>query len=445
MAIKKWLALALMLLMAAPGAWAERLPAVPRAAQWYDPSAMDSLPGYQMDEESGAWRAGALKAAAQLDALGRSGLGRACLMQLVYTGSAATGLIQPVLQMDVLGDSLTCDAVSLLVDGVRYDLPVVSERVDIGQRKADRLTAPLTQAGMALVEKLRRAEEVSLRFHGKRTYTTTIDLKYTGTDAKKKLEASARDLLHVPGEPDMAGYGLWDLSAAAWKAEYGFAPQMDQAPFEGKLTQMVSPGSSGARVREMERALIGAGLMSGAADGEFTTRTRDAIKRAQKLYGLVESGSGDQALKDLLAAPPALRAQQSQPPQLPYELDGARIALNRWWTARAVSPSIPRDEDGFYAASNSDNRLLVVEGAIENTSGDALRPDWQLTGCVTLQGVDFPLTFLAEQDGGASFGGQVLPLGQTRLLAVAEIPPAADGPGTLRITLGGVTVEAALG
>ena len=442
MAIKRWVYLALVMLLAMPAAWAEQLPTVGRAARWYDPQAMESLPGYQMDEESGQWRAVALKAEAQLDALGRSGLGRACLMQLVYTGNARTGLIQPLLQFDVLGDALTCDAVSLLVDGVRYDLPVASERVSVGERKVDRLTAPLTQAGMELVQKLRTAQEVSLRFHGKRTYTTTIDLAYSGKDAKKKLEASARDLLEVPGAPDLRDYRLWDLSGGAWKTAHDFAPRMDQAPYEGKLSEMVSPGSSGSRVREMEKALIAAGLMSGSADGEFTTRTRDAIKRAQKLYGLVESGSGDRALQERLAAGlvPGAAPAPALSPQ--YELGGARLSLNRWWTAQAVSPSAPEDDDvdGYYSAGNGDNRLLVVEGVIENTGATALRPDWQMTGEVTVGGVSFPLTFLAERDGGTGFGGEVLPLGQTRLLAVAQIPPAADGPGELRVSLGGTAL-----
>lgn len=446
MTIKRWIALALMVLLAMPAACAEQLPSVSRAAGWYDPRVMESLPGYEMDEESGEWRAAALKAEAQLDALGRSGLGRACLLQLVYTGNARTGLIQPLLQFDVLGDPLTCDAVSLLVDGVRYDLPVSSQRVSVGERKVDRLTAPLNQAGMELVQKLRAAQELSLRFHGKRTYTTNIDLTYTGKDGKKKLEASARDLLEVPGAPDLDGYELWDLSGAAWKAAHDFAPRMDQTPYEGKLSDMVSPGSSGSRVREMEKALIAAGLMSGSADGEFTTRTRDAIKRAQRLYSLVESGSGDQALQEKLAAGlvPGAALPPAQAPQ--YELGGARVSFNRWWTAQAVGPCAPEDDDvdGYYSAGNGDNRLLVVEGVIGNTGAAALRPDWQLTGQLTVGGVSYPLTFLAERDGGTGFGGEVLPLGQTRLLAVAQIPPAADGPGEVMVSLGGVTLVFAL-
>ncbi|MEG2135689.1 MAG: peptidoglycan-binding protein [Clostridia bacterium] len=266
------------------------------AAAQFDPAVFERTPGYAFDAESGAWRVAAGAADALMEELSRTNVARACLMRLEYQGNAATGLIQPVLVWDVVGEALNADAVSILLDGVRYDVQVLREAEKLGERKVERLTAPLTREGMALLAALGQADVVKLRFHGKKTYTTEIDLNYAGSDAKKKLEAGARHCLTLQGAPDLSDYALWDLNAAAWQAAHAFAPCIQRTPFPGKLSDMVSPGTSGSRVRALEKALISAGYLAGSADATYTTRTRDAIKRAQKALGRIESGSGDAAL-----------------------------------------------------------------------------------------------------------------------------------------------------
>ncbi|MEG2710675.1 MAG: peptidoglycan-binding domain-containing protein, partial [Clostridia bacterium] len=266
------------------------------AAAQFDPAVFERTPGYAFDAASGAWRVAAGAADALMEELSRTNVARACLMRLEYQGNAATGLIQPVLVWDVVGEALSADAVSILLDGVRYDVQVLREAEKLGERKVERLTAPLTREGMALLAALGQADVVKLRFHGKKTYTTEIDLNYAGSDAKKKLEAGARHCLTLQGAPDLSDYALWDLNAAAWQAAHAFAPCIQRTPFPGKLSDMVSPGTSGSRVRALEKALISAGYLAGSADATYTTRTRDAIKRAQKALGRIESGSGDAAL-----------------------------------------------------------------------------------------------------------------------------------------------------
>ncbi|MEG2859619.1 MAG: hypothetical protein RSA12_06945, partial [Clostridia bacterium] len=97
------------------------------AAAQFDPAVFERTPGYAFDAESGAWRVAAGAADALMEELSCTNVARACLMRLEYQGNAATGLIQPVLVWDVVGEALSADAVSILLDGVRYDVQVLRE------------------------------------------------------------------------------------------------------------------------------------------------------------------------------------------------------------------------------------------------------------------------------------------------------------------------------
>ncbi|MEG1264816.1 MAG: peptidoglycan-binding domain-containing protein, partial [Clostridia bacterium] len=471
------------------------------AAAQFDPAVFERTPGYAFDAASGAWRVAAGAADALMEELSRTNVARACLMRLEYQGNAATGLIQPVLVWDVVGEALSADAVSILLDGVRYDVQVLREAEKLGERKVERLTAPLTREGMALLAALGQADVVKLRFHGKKTYTTEIDLNYAGSDAKKKLEAGARNCLTLQGAPDLSDYALWDLNAAAWQAAHAFAPCIQRTPFPGKLSDMVSPGTSGSRVRALEKALISAGYLAGSADATYTTRTRDAIKRAQKALGRIESGSGDAALLAQLtqgaqgsentdgsgraqgsentdgsgraqdsentdgsgraqgneSTDGSGRAQDSENTQGNENTDGsgraralcalpgASISIDRYWFARRVMPSVPTDPDAGYALANSDNLLMVCEGLLENTGEAVLQPDWAIEATLTLSGRAYPCKLLIEKDGGTAFGDALLPLGTSRLLVASEIPKAAAGQaGMLTLEIAGAQAAFAL-
>ncbi|MEG0986469.1 MAG: hypothetical protein RSK76_08840, partial [Clostridia bacterium] len=107
------------------------------AAAQFDPAVFERTPGYAFDAASGAWRVAAGAADALMEELSRTNVARACLMRLEYQGNAATGLIQPVLVWDVVGEALSADAVSILLDGVRYDVQVLREAEKLGERKVE--------------------------------------------------------------------------------------------------------------------------------------------------------------------------------------------------------------------------------------------------------------------------------------------------------------------
>lgn len=53
----------------------------------------------------------------------------------------------------------------------------------------------------------------------------------------------------------------------------------------------IRKGSSGTQVRYLQQALIGLGYLSGSADGQYGSRTAEAVRRYQRAYGLGADGS----------------------------------------------------------------------------------------------------------------------------------------------------------
>lgn len=434
---RKWIALILAIALclssgaakaAAQEDQAQAVQRVPCAAQAFDPAALKGFLNYQMDEETGQWSAGADAFEAVLDNAKRSGVSEACVMQFKWMGNARTGLIQPVLELYYFGGSeVKAGAISIRVGDLRYDVQIKSEEVKVGGRRAERMWAPLTKGGMALVEALNGADAYSLRLHGKRTRSTDVTRGYKGTDARKKLESASFECMGTQSAAPMAGYQLWDLNAAAWQAAHEFTPRVDVVALtQLKGFDMLSPGNSGDKVKALQKQLIEQWFLSGGADSSYGERLRDAVLRAQQHYGLMQTGSADSQLMNCLAGEAAPGSDDPAQEAPLAALGTVSLRIDRYWFAHTVEPSEPSPGGRqAHAAGNLDNVLAVFEGAIRNDGVAALSLDWQLKGTLLLDGYPYGCAFLCERDRGSAFDAQLLPQAQSRLIVTAEIPRAA--------------------
>lgn len=402
---------------------------VPLAAQAFDPSRLERFLSFTIDEETGEWSAGADAFEAVLSNAGRGGVSEVCVMQLKWMGNARTGLIQPVLELYYFGvREVKANAISIRVGNLRYDVQVKCEEVKVGGRSAERMCAPLTESGMALLNAFSGADAYSLRLHGgKRTRSTDVKRNYSGSDERGKLMSASFECFSMAGEVDMTDYHLWDLNATAWKAAHGFEPRMDAVALsQEKGFEMLSIGDSGENVKVLQKQLIEHWFLSGNTDTAYDERLRDAVLRAQKHYGLMQTGSADSQLMDYLAginAPPVIEPiAESEMTQL----GGVSLRVDRYWFAHTIQSSAPTP-NGYqrHAASNLDNVLVVFEGEIRNGDISTLNLDWQLKGTVNLDGYPYGCVFLCERDHGSAFDTQLLPQAVSRLIVAAEIPHAA--------------------
>ena len=445
--MKRWIALLCVMLCFGGSAFAEEESApieVPIAAQAFDASAFDGRLSYTYDAATGAWSAGADAFEAVLDSAKRSSVSEMMLTQLKWTGNARTGIVQPLLEMHYFGpNEVMPNFVSFRVGNTRYDLAAMSEAAKVGTRDAERISIPLDEGGMALIDAMNDADRFSIRLHGKKVRSTIVTRGYTGNELRKRLE-SAAFLCIDDGAFDMNGYLLWDLNAASWKSVHKFEPQTQTATLtERNGFEMVSLGDSGTKVRALQRLLMDNWLLMGSADGAFNDRLCEAVVRAQKHYGLMQTGSADNRLIALLSekAPP----QQKQPPQPAalIALSDVSVRLNRCWFAQAVEPSSPiAAENSATRVGNMDNAFVIFDGEIKNDGLSALDLSWQVTATVYLDDYAYSAMLLCERDQGSAFETELLPQGASRLLLIAEVPMSARGAKSIRVEIDQNTHEA---
>lgn len=95
-----------------------------------------------------------------------------------------------------------------------------------------------------------------------------------GAKTKKALQSyQADNKLAKTGEAD----------AATWAA-------INRGTSGMKVTSL-KKGSSGTQVKYLQRALIGLGFLNGVADGQFGSKTAEAVRDYQRAYGLSADGS----------------------------------------------------------------------------------------------------------------------------------------------------------
>ena len=458
--MKKTVAWILTVALCLCGAAAQAAP-LAQAARLTQPERFAHYPSYTLDEQTGTWSVRTNAADALVERFWAEGApyaGSLCVFTLDTLGNAATGVLTPVLRFYYRCGSarLEADAVSLLADGVRYDFAARSQTVKNGRAVAEVVTVPLTQEALSAVRTLSGAQELSLRLIGQAdAYTTELDAAATG--ARSQIEAASlsglTDALALLDAAGMDTYALWDLSAAAWEGENGYAPAFARTPVHSSIAGsetddafgMVLPGERTGAAKAARQALVEAGFLNAKAGTEFDASASAATRRAQRYLGRVENGCADAALIDALAAdePAPVAPVAPAAPEMDALAEVAEITLDRYWFAGAVSAA--NAQDAARAVSNTDNALLVADGFIRNLSQAELRLFMNVQAQVVYSDAyAYEAVLLCERDQGTALDTALVPLGQARLIVYAEVPAwlaqDADAAWRVEITADGQTL-----
>ncbi len=451
--MKKWMSFFLVLALMLSSAPALAMKTAETAAS---PEVFERFSGFA--RSGNAWSVHGSEADATLEYFADTAAGYAyngaCFFYLELTGDERLGLMVPTLVCWYVGANLTgATALSISFDGQRYDLPVACERTSLGDNRAEKLTAFLDEAGLAMLRGLSGAEEAHLRLHGDRVYSTDLERAQRPQTQPRKIVENAsltasQEILDMVGE-----YGLWDQSRALFEQRYGLTQsEMTVCPLEeeqdeyrlDKRFAQLSRGDNHNGVLAMQRLLVEKGFLQGTADNAYGERTALAVRRAQLYYGLTPTGSCDRQLIDCLTgAEPAPAAVEEETGDVLEKEGSCRVILRRAWLAQGAAPS-GDPGTAACAVSNGDNLLLILEGSVKNLSGSEMNLYWQLGGEVSRGGYAYPLLAVCESDKGTRFGSTLLPLGEARLVLYAEVPRAVlelEGDWSLSLTVDGETFE----
>jgi len=424
--------------------------------------------------ESGQWQILAPETQAALDRFASGALRTPSKTQAFFYVQleidAAASRVTPMLTVLTFGQQITgLTAVSFGLDGVRYDLPVSVQALELGSLKAQALRAALDEDGLAMVRSLMNASEIVLRLYGKSTATFALSwasevrrASSSQPDWSDMLRASLdgiEPMLSRMDALDMEAYDLWDQNAAVWMAGAGFEPQVDVVlAANGEVMDMWLPGDRNAEIEELQELLAARNLYYGPVNGSYNTLTWQAVARLQKTEGLVATGAADQQvwrmLTSLAHAPAVENVEADLPPTrgedaafgTPYSLgDLAVLTVERYWYARSVYPTHQRDPLLGVTVQNGDNVLLAVECRMQNLDTEAMDLYWQLPATLLYDELyAFPCTVQRERDQGTRFDSQLLPLEEARVVICAELPEsvaAGDKSLVLEISLENETLQ----
>jgi len=369
------------------------------------------------------------------------------------TGDRETSVTVPVLAFYYCGaEELNAGAVSVAVDGVRYDLAVYSETVKIGRMEVERLSAALDTEGMKMVRAMLQAECVQAALLGDEIIEVEAEHKESYRNTRDELagrslqavESMLREFEAV--EP----YALWDLNGAWWTRSFGVKPQMQTACLSeemqtGEITlegpmYMLWRGHYGKDVRELQQLLIDNGYIQGRIDGVYGDNTVRAVQAAQRWWGLLPTGCADEALIALLrgdrvdSAPAAGAADEAAV----HTAQGVcELSVSRFWFADAVE-STGGDRRSVL---DRDDTMIIYDGMVRNLSRANLDFYWQISAVVRCGEYEYPCVTACERNGGMSLSSTLPPLGQARLLIYAEIPDTVAGMDgwTLEVSAGDST------
>lgn len=415
------------------------------------------------EEEGSVWSVMSNQAAAALARMSSETApysGYACF-GLELTGDRDTGVVVPVLAVYYAGSlTLNGEAISIAADGVRYDMIVYREEIELGRNKAEKLTAPLDAEGLDMIRAMLTAEDVVVRLAGDQTFTMEPETKKTYASAREELSARSMEALEsMLNEFEALGdYELWDLNEDWWTRTRGVEPAFraillpdeEEADSDEEALSVqlkvpmyaLSRGSQGADVRALQELLIEKGYMQGRADGGYGDGTVRAVRAAQQWLGLAPTGMADETLIRLLDESAAVytdeeiveKAVSENGVEL-YTAEGlCELTVSRFWFADAVE-SAGGDRR---TVSDRDNTLIVYEGTVKNLSQDDLDFYWRLSAVVRYGEYEYPCALVCERNEGATLSSTLTPLSEARLLAYAEIPEniAGEGDWTLEIQAG---------
>lgn len=450
--MKKMLVLLLVLLMSVSAA-AE---GIPGANAIVDYAAMaQHYAAYSVDAQSGIFSARTNEAEALLDWFWVDGSRskEAVVFYLEVAGNRDTGVLTPAIKVMYIGPkTINATAVSFLAEGTRYDFAAFTQKVTFDGKTAEMTTVPLTKEGLAVLNALENAPVARIRLIGDDVDTTVLDAESTGTYSRmayagvKGIPAMRRLL----ADAGMNEYDLWDYSAAAW-AQQGVdckyvTAAVNQLVAETEVSDqygMILPGTSGTAARRAQQLLIDAGFMAGSTQTQVNTRVVKAVLRAQRHFGLLETGCIDAQLTDRLASGAALETAQAPVMNGTPVGTTAEMELTRYWFADAVN--VQRGIQVDRKPVNSDNVLLIADGTVLNTASSTIRLGIELRASVVYNGerrYDALLVCACNEE--TTLDTFLIPGATARMLLYAEVPAplAADNGAewTVEVSSGSETV-----
>ena len=430
---------------------------------------------FDHDEESGAWTLVTNRTQAALDALsngyGCSSSGSTLFMYVTLKGNTLDNTVTPTLNVCSIGSTvINANAVSLLIDGVRYDFETETEVGAIGDYRAEIMSAPLNTDGIVMLGAMVESDKLMVLLHGsEKVNEYTIKTSSTSSERAQMQAASidcVRDALDI-----YSALGTGANSERAindWEDETGLtcayvAVQISEQP-RVSLTldedfDVLKLGDSTSSVRKLQQLLCDAGYMYVEPASRYTDQTRAAVLRAQHALGFVATGSADAALIDALGSGvesdepdyasedkplAAAEGEMRADADISYEIaDEALVELNSYRFSKRISPSNGGDTSAV-SVSDSDNVLIVFEGSMENLSNEEKDIAWDYTAELTLDGkYEYECTFAVEQNDGEKYGTSLLPMGGGKLVVYAEVPASLmnkDCTWTLEIKIGTTTL-----
>ncbi len=377
----------------------------------------------------------------------KNGLSDALMFEMVLEGNTQTGVSYPVLKVLYTGRTAANPrALLITLDDTTCVFPLNAEarsgtRVETG-------VCYLTGEALSFLSRLYESREASVCLLGDGQLIVeakTRDGYYPSAAAEFAAE-SLRALSLPGGAPDFTAYGLEDLARQAFAARHGNArmPELRQKGASGSVTTdavfgLIGAGAAQNAIRDTQALLAARGFLKNGTGKVINDDMRAAVLRAQKRYGLLETGYADARLLDILsgAAAEPVDADAAEAYAYTQTSEKARFALNRWWTASGVDTT---QTGSLKTAADADNVLILADGVIQNRSAEALSLSWDVSATCTYEGQwSFPANVYCEKNGGESFAGTLGILARARLVVACEVPAYLldeGGAWTLTLNLG---------
>ncbi len=377
----------------------------------------------------------------------KNGLSDALMFEMALEGNTQTGVSYPVLKALYTGRTAANPrALLITLDDTTCVFPLNAEarsgtRVETG-------VCYLTGEALSFLSRLYESREASVCLLGDGQLIVeakTRDGYYPSAAAEFAAE-SLRALSLPGGAPDFTAYGLEDLARQAFAARHGNArmPELRQKGASGSVTTdavfgLIGAGAAQNAIRDTQALLAARGFLKNGTGKVINDDMRAAVLRAQKRYGLLETGYADARLLDILsgAAAEPVDADAAEAYAYTQTSEKARFALNRWWTASGVDTT---QTGSLKTAADADNVLILADGVIQNRSAEALSLSWDVSATCTYEGQwSFPANVYCEKNGGESFAGTLGILARARLVVACEVPAYLldeGGAWTLTLNLG---------
>ncbi len=377
----------------------------------------------------------------------KNGLSDALMFEMALEGNTQTGVSYPVLKVLYTGRTAANPrALLITLDDTTCVFPLNAEarsgtRVETG-------VCYLTGEALSFLSRLYESREASVCLLGDGQLIVEAKKRdgYYPSAAAEFAAESLRALSLPGGAPDFTAYGLEDLARQAFAARHGNArmPELRQKGASGSVTTdavfgLIGAGAAQNAIRDTQALLAARGFLKNGTGKVINDDMRAAVLRAQKRYGLLETGYADARLLDILsgAAAEPVDADAAEAYAYTQTSEKARFALNRWWTANGVDTT---QTGSLKTAADADNVLILADGVIQNRSAEALSLSWDVSATCAYEGQwSFPANVYCEKNGGESFAGTLGILARARLVVACEVPAyllEEGGAWTLTLNLG---------